>query len=75
MSEKEEETPTSTETDKEEKTPTEDKDPLWFIYDENVNMEGSFRSTVPSSRSGAEKNEFSFQKTDEKRGRCPIWIS
>ena len=65
MSEKkEEETPPSTETTKEE------KNPLWFIHDSNIRVEGLFRSTVPSSRSGAEKMSFR-SKRQTRKGQMP----
>ena len=66
----EESTP-STETNKEEiAEENTNKDPLWFIHDENLNIEGRFRSTVPPSRSGVEKMSFR-SKQQTRKGQMP----
>ena len=61
------------EPEKEEKpgeTPGVSQDPLWFIYDETVTTEGMFRSTVPSSQSGAESMSFRCKQQTTK-GQMP----
>jgi len=57
------------EPEKEEK-PGVSQDPLWFIYDETVTTEGMFRSTVPSSQSGAESMSFRCKQQTTK-GQMP----